>query len=100
MTVALVSNAYEETLKNAHTIWVIELAEIIAEIELNPLISHYFPTLRAEVPWTIIYRASTEDVEKWATKHEEMKKKYQNINDKWTTKFDKDKMNDEMVKIK
>ncbi|EXX75384.1 hypothetical protein RirG_042340 [Rhizophagus irregularis DAOM 197198w] len=98
--VALVSNAYEETLKNAHTIWVIELAEIIAEIELNPLISHYFPTLRAEVPWTIIYRASTEDVEKWATKHEEMKKKYQNINDKWTTKFDKDKMNDEMVKIK
>ncbi|CAG8588186.1 11153_t:CDS:2 [Rhizophagus irregularis] len=62
--IALVSNAYEETLKNAHTIWVIELAEIIAEIELNPLISHYFPTLRAEVPWTIIYRASTEDVEK------------------------------------
>ncbi|PKY47556.1 hypothetical protein RhiirA4_462789 [Rhizophagus irregularis] len=94
--IALVSNAYEETLKNAHTIWVIELAEIIAEIELNPLISYYLPTLRAEVPWTIIYKASTEDVEKWATKHEEMKKKYQNINDRWTTKFDKD----EMVKIK
>ncbi|CAB4443828.1 unnamed protein product [Rhizophagus irregularis] len=46
--IALVSNAYEETLKNAHTIWVIELAEIIAEIELNPLISYYLPTLRAE----------------------------------------------------
>ncbi|PKK66951.1 hypothetical protein RhiirC2_752576, partial [Rhizophagus irregularis] len=78
--IALVSNTYKETLKNAHTIWVIELAEIIAEIELNPLLSLQ-PSLSKELinaSWTIVYKASTENVEKWATKHEEMKKNYQN----------------------
>lgn len=80
LTVALVSNTYKETLKSAHTIWVIELAEIIAENELNPFMSLSNRNLN-NVPWTIVYKASTENVEKWATKHEEMKKKYQNTND-------------------
>ncbi|RGB37842.1 hypothetical protein C1646_693499 [Rhizophagus diaphanus] len=80
--IALVSNTYKETLKNARTIWVIELAEIIAENELNPFIPSF---LYEELPWTFVYRASTKDVEKWVTRHEEMKKKYQNTNDGWTT---------------
>ncbi|GBC25663.2 uncharacterized protein OCT59_020055 [Rhizophagus irregularis] len=68
--IAIISDSYKITCKKAHTIWVMELVELMAEFELCDKI---MPMFRIPSPTTVIYRASAEDVDEWATKLEKEK---------------------------
>ncbi|GES72818.1 hypothetical protein GLOIN_2v1771895 [Rhizophagus clarus] len=63
--IAILNDIYEETNNYANTVWVIRRAEIIVDIELSWMIPSERQN-RDYFPWSIIYEASTEDVDEWS----------------------------------
>ncbi|CAG8605152.1 3667_t:CDS:2 [Ambispora leptoticha] len=57
--IALMNNAYEETYKNANTVWIIRLAEFIVDLEYsyNPSRLDRFEDLQPKEPSYIVYTA-------------------------------------------
>ncbi|GBC52321.2 hypothetical protein GLOIN_2v1486087 [Rhizophagus irregularis DAOM 181602=DAOM 197198] len=67
IAVALMNNTYKKIYKNARTAWVMQRAEVIVNIEI--LLIHYFNCKLFYgdcFPWSIIYKALTEEVDEWS----------------------------------
>ncbi|CAG8749588.1 7074_t:CDS:2, partial [Rhizophagus irregularis] len=65
--IALMNNTYKKIYKNARTAWVMQRAEVIVNIEI--LLIHYFNCKLFYgdcFPWSIIYKALTEEVDEWS----------------------------------
>ncbi|PKY31879.1 hypothetical protein RhiirB3_449710 [Rhizophagus irregularis] len=65
--IALMNNTYKKIYKNARTAWVMQRAEVIVNIEI--LLIHYFNRKLFYgdcFPWSIIYKALTEEVDEWS----------------------------------
>ncbi|GBC09753.1 hypothetical protein RclHR1_00910003 [Rhizophagus clarus] len=98
LMIALVNNVYTEVLNRVYTEWAMVRAQIIVIIELATL----KPSDRQNrdyFPWTIFYKAFTEDVERWQQKLEDdniavSRDQIQLLNEMT------DKMKDEIVKLK
>ncbi|CAG8454614.1 1796_t:CDS:2 [Funneliformis caledonium] len=67
--IALVNNVYTEVLNRAHTEWTMVRAQMIVIIELATMTPSNRQN-RDYFPWTIFYKAFTEDVESWHQKLE------------------------------
>ncbi|UZO26838.1 uncharacterized protein OCT59_019051 [Rhizophagus irregularis] len=100
--IAILSDTYEKTINYARTVWVIKRAEIIIDIEL----SWMMPSERQNrnyFPWSIIYEAFTEDVDKWSKKSDapipcEMNDEVKDVIAKIRDEIDEIK--DEIIKFK